>query len=250
MKNIFGFVFICCPLLYQSPALAGAGFSIMAYAAATAAQEDPLNLLIAAHAGDVKKVNDLLSAGVNINYVHPLSKVGDAFKASQDLFSLLSSPDALFAGQAAIHVATKANQLGVLEIVIAKKANANLPTSDYTRRPALYFAKTLEAIKILVHGGADVNALDGGGITPLMDAVLQTSPMLVESFLNLKDKTDTRFLVDLDVQSRTGYSALGMAKAYLNKVSDKERTALQNIISLLERRGAKEIVPKLALSQE
>merc|ERR1712142_694971 len=70
--------------------------------------------------------------------------------------------------------------------------------------------QTLEIVKVLVHNGADVNAVDDRGYTPLMDAAWSSYPAVVKLLLeknadvNAQDKDEhTALMILLDARNNT-----------------------------------------------
>ncbi|KAF9465823.1 hypothetical protein BDZ94DRAFT_1159467 [Collybia nuda] len=117
--------------------------------------------------------------------------------------------------------ACSGGHLGVVELLLAQKANPNAP-SAHSRTP-FFFAATLPIVQVLINGGADVNLVcDDDQNTPLINAILQ-----------LKDKDIARLLVDnkasLTQKNKNGDTAESLAKKHGMAQSLKPKGARNSI---------------------
>ena len=131
-------------------------FSLLAISSCIARQPQNYNnlpqlkknqlLIRATESENLKEIRTLVNAGADANYrtLHPMS--------------LYYSPD-----QTALIVATKHNDLALMDLLIKKGANVNTETSwdqPHAGEPALTFAvanKSIEAVKKLLNAGANPN---------------------------------------------------------------------------------------------
>ncbi|RLW55109.1 MAG: hypothetical protein B6D70_14545 [gamma proteobacterium symbiont of Stewartia floridana] len=100
-------------------------------------------LLAAATSGEVDRVNDLLSQGVDVNTKNPT-------------------------GRSVLHIAAFNGNLQTVRALLAAGADANL--ADGAGLTPLMEAASfghLEVVRLLIQRGADVNAADQAGNTPL-----------------------------------------------------------------------------------
>lgn len=100
-------------------------------------------LFDAAKDGDLKKINDLLRQGAEIN----------AGKSE---------------GMSALHAAIKADQIDAVRLLIEKGADVH--ATDYQKRTFLHVAAESgkeKSLRFLIRQGLDVNAKDKDGRTPL-----------------------------------------------------------------------------------
>lgn len=88
-------------------------------------------------------------------------------------------------GKTPVHYAARYNCLPVLKILISKKVNLEVREKNRNQTPLLYLALMTdyaEAAKMLIEGGADVNAQDRDGATALDYAIHNGSNNLIKLF--------------------------------------------------------------------
>ncbi len=93
-------------------------------------------------------------------------------------------------GLTALHVAAAAGQLAAARLLMERGARANA-LSEHGDTP-LHAAATAEMAELLVAKGADFRIRDGGGQTPLFDAVQKNRPDVLRFLLSLGADPDTR----------------------------------------------------------
>ncbi|MCC6133004.1 MAG: ankyrin repeat domain-containing protein [Acidobacteria bacterium] len=142
-----------------------------------------------------------------------------------------------------------------LEILVKARANVNVREEE-TGRTALHLIALipeisternpdpsqvetlLETIRFLIRSGADVNARDAGGVTPLMSAAFLGNLKMAELLIAAK--------ADVNAKDNEGYSILGMVLTRLEEdwASRDEKSLLPPVIELLKSKGARDERPK------
>lgn len=91
-------------------------------------------------------------------------------------------------GETALHLACQKNLPAVVEKLLKSDANPNLSTNDETRQTPLHycvFSKAVECVRVLIGSGANFNARDANGDTPISLALSEGCsgelvPVLIE----------------------------------------------------------------------
>lgn len=109
-------------------------------------------------------------------------------------------------GQTPLHLAARAQALDCVEVLL-RKGNSNPNVGDYDKRTPLHAAvckaaRSYDIIEILVSWGADVNAKDQYGYTPLHIAALNQLSQCVEVLIYHG--------ADVTAKSKFGMTALGI----------------------------------------
>ena len=96
-----------------------------------------------------------------------------------------------YTGKTALYAATIANRVKTVQALLQHGANPNqkftyrspVDGRVETDRVALHYASSSEATEALIKAGADVNAVDAAGTTPLMCAAFRGPPEVVRLLL-------------------------------------------------------------------
>ena len=103
----------------------------------------------------------------------------------------VSSPD----GFTALHLAAYFGHSEIARLLIAKGAAVNQAAENPSRVAPLHSAvagRSIEVVRMLVEAGADLNARQKGGYTPLMGAAANGQPVLVDYLLASGANPDAR----------------------------------------------------------
>lgn len=141
----------------------------------------------------------------------------------------------------------------LVKLFLDRGVSANSKLND--GRTALYFAamdaansdslKGTQIIQLLIEKGADVDACDEFGITPLMNAARTSNLAAVKLLIdrhanvNLAVKSEKIDPAGGQTVAKEGDTALSMAKDELKHTSNQKRSQAIEIIKLLEQAGAK-----------
>jgi uncharacterized protein len=173
----------------------------------------------AAKNGDIERVNALVTAGANPNAkglggFTPLmySMSGKTTRGFQRLLELGGDPNLQTeSGRSAISFAASRPESESLKIALAQGGNPNLvsrpapPISASLRTPiyATVLSQRPENARILIKAGADVNARDSKGVTPLIHAAMVNSYdvmyVLLEAGADIRAKDDAGFPVSYEI---------------------------------------------------
>lgn len=156
-------------------------------------------LIVAARSNDLRKVEELLDKGADVNAKEKV--VGE--------------------GETALFHAAAAGHTTIVKFLIAKGANVNRPPGKITPLMMAAWSGHTDAARLLLKTGADLNAKDDQGHTALTDAVRKQHFAVVQL---LVDKG-----ADVNVRLPDGNTPLSWAKAKGN----------DEMIKLLKRAGAK-----------
>ena len=119
-----------------------------------------------------------------------------------------------------LHRAVRQNSLGVLRLLLERKANVN--AVDVGGSTPLHKARTLDAVQLLIAGGADVDAQNNGGSTLLHLAAyggrFDLARLLVQNG------------ADLDIKSRSKDTPWDALLSYSSRLLSKA-----DVVHLLEK---------------
>lgn len=186
-------------------------------------------LFKAIRAHDTKRVEELLNNGANIQ-----SQGNDGSDNTLVCATIHESPE-------------------LVKLFLDKGVKPD--STLYDGRTALYFAamnvensdreKRAQVMQLLIDRGADVNACDQFGITPLMNAArtsnLPALRLLIDRHanVNLAVKAEKIDAAGGQTVAKEGDTALSMAKDELKHASEQKKSQALEIIKLLEQAGAK-----------
>jgi ankyrin repeat protein len=125
-------------------------------------------LMMAVHSRDTEIVRLLLDKGADVAVKEP------------------------YYGRTALHVAAQVADADMMRMLLATSGNPDIRDSDDSTPLMIAASINIEVVKVLIEKGADVNARNKHGGTPLMMAIgsLQTMRLLLEhgADVNAKDK--------------------------------------------------------------
>jgi uncharacterized protein len=185
---------------------------------------DSMQFFQAAAEGDVAALVALLDAGADPNWINP------------------------HAGNTALYNASISGEADAVRVLLDRGADPNLRMNYHSpvdgRREdgvvALMYARSSDVVAALVSGGADVNAKDGNGLTPLIRACHWGKFEVVKALLDagadpsLK-AANGRMASDFAAARIEGYRR--MAGESNNDAVAKRIKTFQDVISLLMSRG-------------
>uniref|UniRef100_A0A8C9WH82 Fibronectin type III and ankyrin repeat domains 1 n=1 Tax=Scleropages formosus TaxID=113540 RepID=A0A8C9WH82_SCLFO len=187
-------------------------------------------LMVAAQKGFYRLVRILLEHGASVNTMNSSGKNSlmlACFAGHLDIVQCLRSAGALWTsvdmgGCTALHWATDGGHLEILSYMIDDGCEVDVRDNVSQWTPLMRVSAlsgNTSVASLLISGGADVNARDKDGKTPLMMAVLNNHEELVQLLLENG--------ADLNVKNQFGSGAAEMAKAF----------GRQNIINLFEQKS-------------
>lgn len=146
--------------------------------------EDARALARAAGKGKIKKVEELVKSGVDVNArgtqgATPLFWAMANYKGFKKLLELGADPNIVYGdGNTVIHMAVKMKDSRFIEALLEHGANPNLKVGSRGKWKSLENTPLFDAlsqgkarIDLLISAGADLNAQDSFGVTPVMSAV-------------------------------------------------------------------------------
>ena len=162
---------------------------------------------MAAFAGQFDKVKEFIESGIDVNSRDDKGRTSLLLACHNDNINIVNlllthgakvnTSDNL--GRTPLHVAAQNGDTNIVVMLIERGANVNAETTDgfvlyespyrYRQsgsRPLHLAVNYLDLTKVLVSNGADINAKDEGGQTPLQKAVFHGDNKVVE-FLIAKD---------------------------------------------------------------
>jgi ankyrin repeat protein len=150
-------------------------------------------LMVAAMQGDTDQIRSFLSDGIDPNYVDPA------------------------VGNSALYNATYCDQVDAMKLLLDRGADPNLPLNYHSpvdnrwerHVVVLMYARSLEAAKTLIMAGADVNATDELGRSPLICAVRRGNEAIVTALLEAGANSSHK--------SKDGRNALAIAREMISK---------------------------------
>lgn len=180
----------------------------------------------AAKKGDIKRINQLIDAGVDVNSrgLHGLTPLFSALVAKNKkgvklLLSRKANPN-LYAddGRADIHTACNIvsdpeflklilDHGGDTELIVKQGSLSGRPLHEIMLRNN----NTLEKMDLLIKAGADINGLDASGSTPVMKAVFSNQFDVVYKLLQMG--------ADYKIKSNRGRTLTSAVKSVLNTPS-------------------------------
>lgn len=160
--------------------------------AETETQDQPIS-----GAATLPVVHLLVEAGADINFVSgegiwPLLRAtsdGDV-EMVRGLLALDASMDTTSTGETALHEAVKADELEIMRLLLTAGADPN--AQDVDMYGTLWFARTTEAVQILLESGVDVHLVDEMGREALQnhtDTEIQAQLISAGCFVNPPDTT-------------------------------------------------------------
>lgn len=198
----------------------------------------------AAAEGKVKELEELVTKGVDVNSqgakgATPLfwSLRNSNFEGFKKLLSLGANPNIVFADSSVMHWAARHKDTRFLREALDQGGNPNLAAGKLGETPlfatiGVKGSGNIEAMRILLDSGADINAVTGGekmfgmsmgGITPVLAAADVVRFDIVYELLkrgaNYRFEDDSgRDLVDRIVAVKGRFAAGSEQKKYLEKV--------------------------------
>jgi uncharacterized protein len=150
-------------------------------------------LLVAAIQGDTDQIRSLLSYGIDPNYVDPA------------------------VGNSALYNATYCDQVDAMKLLLDRGADPNLPLNYHSpvdnrwerHVVVLMYARSLDAARTLIEAGADVDATDELGRSPLICAVRRGNGAIVTALLEAG--------ANLSHKTTDGRNALAIAREMISK---------------------------------
>ena len=164
------------PFLRLAAGLVGALFMLPVFVGARRDRDSPEELDIAAQHDDLREVKFLYDAGHNISRYAVLNACGNG---ALDVIDFFIEKAASFDGTpyhgTCLHFAAEHGQVEVIKLVLKRRVTpVDHPLSRYLNGTALYTASEcghLEAVRLLLAAGADPNAGNHAGHTPLHAAL-------------------------------------------------------------------------------
>jgi hypothetical protein len=132
----------------------------------------------AAGKGKIKKIDQLVREGVNVN-AQGTSRATPLFWAMRDydgfkrLLELGADPNIVYDdGNSVMHAAAKLRNKKIIKLALEHGGNPNLVSTDSFRQTPLFEAllNGIDMIDLLLEYGANINARDWFDSTPLLDA--------------------------------------------------------------------------------
>jgi len=189
------------------------GYTPLHFAASTGRDDMVLDLLHAGADPNKKDKTEYLSPFHYAVYNDHLACVNNLIQAGADVVSLLED------GRSSIHLASRLPNADILSRLLIAGANIHVNTLDGRGYAPLHLAYSVDAIRLLVSSGSDVNLKNYLGRTALH--------LLVDigDVLGLKEALQVLLTlgVDLGVRDNYGETALDIAK----------RKGHRNVIGLL-----------------
>jgi ankyrin repeat protein len=138
-----------------------------------------------------------------------------------------------------LHLAVKKNEPEIINLLILHGADVNArDQTGMTPLMAAASAKQKKNLHVLLSSGADIDATDNRGFTTLMRAVAQGSPEIVEILLKSR--------ADLNIRTNQGQTALLLA----NEILGRTRKSLANANQKNSDEWINELRAKLANGEE
>lgn len=136
------------------------------------------SLAVAARKGNIRRVDELVASGVNVNYVGgggatPLLCAFKDIRGFKRLLEHGANPNATFQdGSTLMDWAVMHEDIRFLEAALAHGGNPNLRDGGTFRSTPIFTAlsKGRPKIDLLIKAGADINARDRYGWSPMMSA--------------------------------------------------------------------------------
>lgn len=167
-------------------------------------------LLVSACRGDKESARALIREGINVNYANlegetPLMVALST--TNQELIALLidSGADLNLRTEkgSPLSIAAGFKISAPLKKLIASGANVKGEPGGLALRAAATAANCLENVELLLQAGADVNAADQNGSTPLLCAAQHENAKIIEMLLNAK--------ADPNAKTKAGETSLDLA---------------------------------------
>lgn len=146
--------------------------------------EDARALAKAAGKGKIKKIEELVKSGVDVDAkgtqgATPLFWAMANYKGFKKLLELGADPNIVYGdGNTVIHTAVRIKDSRFLEALLEHGANPNLKVESVGKWQTLGYTPLFDALSqgkdrvdLLLSSGADLNAKDNFGATPVMSAV-------------------------------------------------------------------------------
>jgi ankyrin repeat protein len=177
-----------------------------------------------------RKNNYAVEAFVDDAFYGNINAVSTAISQGIDVNAISSN------GKAALHKATRNNQLSIVWILLEAGANPNLKEEATLEYPPLMIALNsanidYDIFQALLNAGANINGSSSRGETVLMLAIFKLNTKAVQQLLELG--------ADCNIKDINGYTALTFARELL-KQTFFGSTELAKIIQLLESYGVTE----------
>jgi ankyrin repeat protein len=180
----------------------------------------------ASRLGDVKTLDSLLSSGINPelldHFGHTPLYYAVSFNQTNAVELLLNyhaDPNALFKGHidapqtsaTPLQIAAELGNRRIASLLIA--AGAEVDEKGPTGRTALHYARgQLDVVQLLINKGADVNARDADGISPLNEAAwtgsIDTAAILLLHGAHINEIESKTGLTPINEASYQGHSKL------------------------------------------
>jgi ankyrin repeat protein len=196
-------------------------------------RDDVFPLETAVAAGDRRQVEALIHAGTNVNAMGPVGETAIWSARTPEVAKMLvaagASVEAPADGFTALMSAVRGHDLGTVQALLAVGANPNA-RDDAGCTPLLHalhaplFRQDVPSTALiaeLLRAGAQVNVKDREGLAPLMKAVQGGWPDIVRMLLGAR--------ADVNARNNKGATALSMA----------EQHGETEIVGLLQKAGAR-----------
>lgn len=195
-------------------------------------------------ASDIETIRLLVQAEADINHVSgtgdwPLNSAAENgdIEFARALLAMGASVDTTSTGETALHTAVKADHLDIMRLLLDAGADPN--AQDVDEYGLLWFARTLEAVDILLAAGTDVHLVNEEGQEALAyhaDTEIQARLIAAGCLLNPRDSTcgtplleaverydlgQIQFLLDAgaDLNAATGWGKTALMEACVNSFS-------------------------------
>lgn len=152
-------------------------------------------------------LHEAVLSGSEVHLERSLEEVHQGKKSNRPLLSMYD-----IRGCTPLSMACKTNQIAMVQLIVARHAEVDVPDINTGRSPMFFAARhgSHMAVKFLLNGGANPGFADFHGITPLMMAASKDDYRSVMMMLDPRQVKGGHF-VEIDQQDNNGWTALHFA---------------------------------------